>query len=67
VIEANDMDTDIPNWLEAPEDLKKKSYLLMDKESTKLGRDKDSREPIDWNAVNAAVTDWWAKNGYSYP
>lgn len=61
------MDTDIPNWLEAPEKLKKESFEVMDRESKKLGRDKDSREHIDWNVVNTVVTDWWAKNGYAYP
>lgn len=61
------MDTDIPNWLQAPEKLKRESYAVMDQASKKLGRDKDSREHIDWKAVNATVTDWWAKKGYSYP
>lgn len=61
------MDTDTPHWLQAPDELKKKSYKVMDRESKKLGRDKDSRDAIDWNTVNTAVTEWWTENGYQYP
>ena len=59
--------TDIPNWLQAPPDLKKQSYDVMNQESTKLGRAPDSREHIDWDKVNEVVIDWWAEKGYSYP
>lgn len=57
----------MPHWLNAPADLKKKSFEVMDENSRKLGRKEDSRKHIDWNTVNSAVTGWWAENGYSYP